>query len=143
MAMLPEQAERERRIPLADKKHQSHRRMERWIRLQQFVYGLSDDYSYAICVKEGGGRYESHALVRVGWMNWFGRGAAGERQHSLASALLATSEAISSNPSAVVLHRIQCHLDRIGRFFGLGREKGKRLPGEPKGEPMPGELLAG
>jgi hypothetical protein len=143
MAMLPEQAERERRVPLADKKHQNHKRMERWIRLQQFVYGLSDDYSYAICVKESAGFYESHALVRVGWMNWFGRGAAGERQHSLASALLAASEAISSNPSAIVLHKIQCHLNRLGRLFGLGKEKSKRFSGEQKGERVPSQLLAG
>lgn len=90
-----------------DRLHLTHKRLDRWIRLQQFVYGLPDDYSYAVVTSSPGyGRKcESHALVKVGWMSWYGYGRANERQHSLAVALLETSEALSANSSTVYLHQ--------------------------------------
>lgn len=135
MATRPEEMEKIR-VPLADRRNQTHKRMDRWIRLQQFVYGLPDDYSYAICVREDNGLFESHSLVRVGWMNWFGRGAGADRQHSLAVALLGTTEALSANPTAAIVHK-------IGRIFRFGRRN--KLIARPaiQGQPISGELLAG
>lgn len=87
-----------------ERRHFTHKRLERWIRLQQFVYGLPDDYSYAVCTSERNGQAESRALVTVGWMTWFGQGRGADRQHSLALALLEASEALSSNGTRVFLH---------------------------------------
>ena len=103
-------------VPLHEQRenrHLTHRRMERWIRLQQFVYGLPSDYSYAVCVRqaqtedEKDGRHESRALVKVGWMSWYGFGRGADPQHSLAVALLETSEALSANGTSVFLHRVK------------------------------------
>jgi hypothetical protein len=87
-----------------ERRHFTHKRLERWIRLQQFVYGLPDDYSYAVCTTERDGRAESRALVTVGWMTWFGHGKGADRQHALALALLEASEALSSNSTRVFFH---------------------------------------
>ncbi len=113
-----------------EKQHLTHKRMERWIRLQQFVYGLPDDYVYAVCTTENGGRAESHALVTIGWMTWFGRGRGTDRQHSLALALLDTSEALSANSTKVFLHGLSRWLTRgfqalrpIPTERGSGQEK--------------------
>jgi hypothetical protein len=134
MATLPEEMEKIR-VPLADRRNQTHKRMDRWIRLQQFVYGLPEDYSYAICVRENGGSFESHSLVRVGWMSWYGRGIGADRQHSLAVALLGTTEALSANSTAALVHR-------IGRLFRFGRkQKPSTRPVVQDGQL--GELLAG
>jgi len=101
-----------KRQPLADKRNAIHKRMERWIRLQQFVFGLPDDYSYAVCLTENhAGTQQSFGLVKVGYMNWFGTGAGADRQHALAVALLNTVEAISSNSTSVFFHR-------VGKIFG-------------------------
>lgn len=87
-----------------ERKHFTHKRLERWIRLQQFVYGLPDDYAYAVHMTEKDGQAESRALVTVGWMTWFGHGKGSDRQHSLALALLEASEALSSNGTRVFFH---------------------------------------
>lgn len=137
MATMPEEMEKIR-VPLADRRNQTHKRMDRWIRLQQFVYGLPDEYSYAICVKESGGSFESHSLVKVGWMNWFGRGTGVDRQHSLAVALLGTTEALSANSTATLVHKVY----KIGRLFRFAR-KGKAANRPLPGEPLADELLAG
>ena len=84
----------------------THKRLERWIRLQQFVYGLPDDYAYAVRSLERGGVAESHALVTVGWMTWFGSAKGTDRQHSLALALLEASEALSANGTRAFLHEV-------------------------------------
>jgi hypothetical protein len=89
-----------------EKRHQTHKRLERWIRLQQFVYGLPDDYSYAVCTTEREGKFESRALVSVGWMTWFGHGMGPDRQHSLSVALLEASEAFSANGTKVFFHGV-------------------------------------
>lgn len=137
-ATIPEEMEKIR-IPLADRRNQTHKRMDRWIRLQQFVYGLPDEYSYAICVRESDGAFESHSLVKVGWMSWFGRGAGADRQHSLAVALLDTTEALSANSTAALMHRVV----RIGRFLRFGRKSKATIKPALSGERLAGELLAG
>jgi hypothetical protein len=137
MAKMPEEMEKIR-VPLADRRNQTHKRMDRWIRLQQFVYGLPEDYSYAICVKENSGSFESHSLVRVGWMNWYGRGFGVDRQHSLAVALLETTEALSANSTAALMHKVQ----KIGRLFRFGRKSKSSARPSVQGEQLAGELLA-
>lgn len=127
------------RVPLADRRNQTHKRMDRWIRLQQFVYGLPDDYSYAICVKESAGSFESYSLVKVGWMNWFGRGFGSDRQHSLAVALLSTTEALSANSTATLLHKVQ----KIGRLFRFIRKNRSAARPLAQDGSLSGELLAG
>jgi hypothetical protein len=134
MATLPEETEKTR-VPLADRRNQTHKRMDRWIRLQQFVYGLPDDYSYAICMKEGGDSFEAHSLVRVGWMSWYGRGQGADRQHGLAVALLGTSEALSANSTATLMHK-------LGRLFRFGR-RNRAVAVVRTGHQPAGELLAG
>ena len=98
-----------------ERKHFTHKRLERWIRLQQFVYGLSDDYSYAVCTSEKDGVAESRALVTVGWMTWFGHGKGADRQHALALALLEASEALSSNGTRVFFHGISRWIGSVFR----------------------------
>jgi hypothetical protein len=139
MAKKAEEAEKIR-VPLADRRSQTHKRMDRWIRLQQFVYGLPDDYSYAICLKENGSSFESHTLVRVGWMNWYGSGAGVDRQHSLAVALLGTTEALSANPTATLMHTV---VNRFSRLFRFGRKARKHSIRSGEEGQMAGELLAG
>jgi hypothetical protein len=80
-----------------DKKNLLYHRMERWVHLQQFVYGLGDDFSYSVYASENGGICTCRTLVRIGDMSWFGEGSAADRQQALAQALIATSEAISAN----------------------------------------------
>ena len=80
-----------------ERRHYAHRRVERWVRLQQFVYGLPDDYAYAVCLRERDGRSESATLVSVGWLTWFGRARGADRQHALALALLEMREAYTSS----------------------------------------------
>lgn len=135
MVKSPEEMEKIR-VPLADRRNQTHKRMDRWIRLQQFVYGLPDDFSYAICVREEGAILESHSLVRVGWMSWFGRGVGSDRQHSLAVALLGANEALSSNSTAALVHK-------VGRFFRFGRRRGAIRGAIGRERAEAGELLAG
>ncbi|MGZ3650298.1 MAG: hypothetical protein ACXVB9_17895 [Bdellovibrionota bacterium] len=111
--------------------------MERWIRLQQFVYGLPDDYSYAVCTTErSDGRAESCALVTVGWMTWFGRGKGSDRQHSLALALLETSEALSSNSTRVFWQSVKLWFRRQLRLI-------KALPARAEPEEDIEQRLAG
>jgi hypothetical protein len=133
MATLPEEMEKIR-VPLADRRNQTHKRMDRWIRLQQFVYGLPDDYSYAICMKESKNVFETHSLVRVGWMNWYGRGLGADRQHGLAVALLGTSEALSANSTATLMHK-------IARLFRFVRKSKAAAPVRGDRQ-LAGELIA-
>ncbi len=108
----------------SEKRHLTHKRMERWIRLQQFVYGLPDDFSYAGCTTEKNGYFESRALVNVGWMSWFGKGKGSDRQHSLAVALLDSTEAISANGTKVFFHG-------INRWFGHWLDAIRMAPAKP------------
>lgn len=119
------QAQESMEAPLFERRHFTHKRMERWIRLQQFVFGLPDDYSYAICTTATpDGKFRSRTLVKVGWMTWFGDGRGTDRQHSLAVSLLDTTEALSSNSSAVFWHTLSKWVSQ-----GLGRiRRGKRKP---------------
>jgi hypothetical protein len=129
------------RVPLADRRNFVHKRMERWVRLQQFVYGLPDDYSYAVCVsKSQDGRFHSLSLVKVGWMCWFGTGSGADKQHSLSISLLNTTEALSANTTSVFFHK----LNRI-LVFGLGffRKKSKDRPIDALVKQEERELLAG
>lgn len=87
-----------------DKRHLLHKRMERWIRLQQFVYGLPEDYSYAIRVTDDLSGAHCTTFVRMGWMTWFGRARGTDRQHALALSLMETSEAICNSPQKMFLH---------------------------------------
>lgn len=128
------------RAPLADKKHLTHKRMERWIRLQQFVYGLPADYSYAVCVKETPSGHECRTFVKVGWMAWFGRGEGSDRQHSIAVALLNTAEAVSLNSSAVFLHRMKSVLRSRLIFW---KAKAARPESRAVAAGLGQELLAG
>lgn len=108
------------RHPLADRRHFVHKQMERWIRLQQFVFGLPEDYSYAVCVRENfSGQQESSALVRVGSMSWFGHGAGADRQHALAVTLLNTVEAITANSTSVFFHKFT-------KVLGLNKRDSRR-----------------
>lgn len=105
-----------------ERKHFVHRRVERWIRLQQFVFGLpEDDFSYAIRITDVDGRAESNALITVGWMTWFGRGRGSDRQSSLALALLETTEAYSSNGSRLLWQAVKCWFRRRVRGVGATR----------------------
>jgi hypothetical protein len=108
-----------------ERRHFAHKRLERWIRLQQFVYGLPDDYAYAVCITEKNAQVESRALVSVGWMTWFGYGKGSDRQHSLALALLEASDALSSNTTRVFFH----FLNRLV-FRRLRLPQGKTPPTE-------------
>ncbi len=116
-----------RREEVHEKRNLVHRRMERWIRLQQFVYGLPDDYSYAVCIREcGEGVCESRTLVKVGWMTWFGQGKGTDRQHSLALALLETSEALSSNGTRVFFHGLKSWFRGLFEIRSVGKTKEHR-----------------
>jgi hypothetical protein len=95
-----------------ERRHYAHKRVERWIRLQQFVYGLPDDYAYAVCLRERNGRSESAALVSVGWLTWFGRAKGADRQHALALTLLEMSEAITSSSGRIFWQTIKTWLRR-------------------------------
>lgn len=109
----------ERREDAFERRHVTHKRMERWIRLQQFVYGLPEDYAYAICLREHGGRVHGHVLIRVGWLTWFGFGKGADRQHALALALLDTQEAWTSNGSRLVLFKVRAWCLRTLAFLRL------------------------
>ena len=130
--------------PVFERRHFTHKRMERWIRLQQFVFGLPDDYSYAICTTaKKDGRFRSRSLVRVGWMTWFGDGHGADRQHSLAVSLLDTAEARSSNSSAVFWHSIR---KWVMQGFGRRHRRGEvalTAPAVNSVEERQLELLAG
>jgi hypothetical protein len=140
-AMRPETEGAPKRVPLADKRHFTHKRLERWIRLQQFVYGLPDDYSYAVCVSGGdsSGKPVSRSLVNVGWMSWYGEGVGTDRQHALAVSLLNTTEALSSNSTTVFFHKLNRIISRGLRCF-RARPKTAAVGVEEKTET---ELLAG
>ena len=101
----------------ASERHLTHRRLERWIRLQQFVYGLPDDYSYAVFLSQGNGSSKGCALVSVGWMSWFGQGKGADPQHALAVALLESSEALSANARASFFHRMRRRFLQLLRSF--------------------------
>lgn len=104
--------------PLADKRNFVHKRMDRWIRLQQFVFGLPEDYSYAICATENlDGTHEARTLIRVGWMSWYGQGVGADRQHALAVALLNTTEALSTNSTNVFWYRVNRIISSSFRIF--------------------------
>ena len=110
--------------PIFEKRHFTHKRMERWIRLQQFVFGLPDDYTYAICTTAGkDGKFRSRTLVKVGWMSWYGDGRGSDRQHSLAVSLLDTVEALSANSSTVFWHTLG---KWVSQGFGRLRHKEAR-----------------
>jgi hypothetical protein len=131
--------------PVFEKRHFTHKRMERWIRLQQFVFGLPDDYSYAICTTaDKNGEFRSRTLVKVGWMSWYGDGRGSDRQHSLAVSLLDTEEALSSNSSTVFWHTLS---KWVSQGFGrLRRKEGAGLPSAPAAmtaEEKQLELMAG
>ncbi|MGE3262417.1 MAG: hypothetical protein AB7K68_11610 [Bacteriovoracia bacterium] len=102
-----------------DKKHLLYRRMERWVRLQQFVYGLPDDFSYSVHATENSGVVTCRTLVRVGWMSWYGVGKAADRQQALSVALLETSEAISANAYKVFFYSLSKWLGARWRFTKL------------------------
>lgn len=80
------------------------RRMERWLRLQQFVYGLPDDFSYSVRTREGNGQVDCHTLVKSGWMTWYGHGRAVDSQQALALALQETGAALSANFYRLMFH---------------------------------------
>jgi hypothetical protein len=105
-----------------DKRHLLHKRMERWIRLQQFVYGLPDDYSYAIRATDHNGESECRALIRVGWMSWYASARGSDRQHALALSLLETSEAICRSPYKVFMHLLRRSFRRARQAFQRSRE---------------------
>ncbi|HEY8280530.1 MAG TPA: hypothetical protein VIH99_12950 [Bdellovibrionota bacterium] len=115
-----------------ERRHLTHKRMERWIRLQQFVYGLPEEYAYAVRISTRNGRTESSALVTVGWMSWFGRGLGSDRQHSLGLALLNASEALSANGTRLFLHNVARWLLSCLNVFRPRREASRRseLPAE-------------
>lgn len=112
-------------VGAAEKRNLVHKRLDRWIRLQQFVYGLPDDYSYALVVSHpsGGARARSRSLVRVGWMSWFGEGSAVDRHQALAVSLLNASEALSSSASAVYLHQAFRLVKQVRNFLGARRDQ--------------------
>jgi hypothetical protein len=118
----------ERRQPLADRRNAIHKRMERWIRLQQFVFGLPDDYSYAVFLSGSpDGHQKSFSLVRVGCMNWYGAGSGADRQHALAVALLNTEEAISANSTNVFFYH-------LGKILGWRKKYAPRPLAPQSGE---------
>lgn len=128
-----------KRSALADGRNPVHKRLDRWIRLQQFVFGLPEDYSYAVRIGNfAEGRAESRVVVSVGWMTWFGQGRGSDRQHAIAVALLHTMEALSANGTAVFFHR-------LSKFFGFWRGKAARLPesSPSAGAGMEERLMAG
>lgn len=108
---------------LHERRHFIHKRLERWIRLQQFVYGLPEEYAYAVRSSREGDRTVSRALVNVGWMTWFGVGRGTDRQHALALALLGANDAWSANGTRVFFHE-------LSRWFGRRfLPKSLRAPG--------------
>ena len=128
---MKEAEDRETGSPLPGpygRRHFTHKRMERWIRLQQFVYGLPEDYAYAVCstMPSARGPAEARALVTVGWMTWFGSGKGSDPQHALALALLNADGALSTNGPRAFLHRLRAWLFRRLRFFPWRRGEAKR-----------------
>ncbi len=113
-----------------------HKRMERWLRLQQFVYGLSADYSYAVRMTNQSGGNESHVLVKLGWINWYGKGCGANALQALGVALLETVEAVSANSTAVFLHNLL-------KFVGVNRYRRKVVGLVPAETMEERELLAG
>jgi hypothetical protein len=115
----------------SDRRHYAHKRVERWIRLQQFVYGLPDDYAYAVCIRERAGRAESATLVSVGWLTWFGRAKGADRQHALALALLEMREAITSSSGRIFWQTVRTWLRRrlLGARIRVESEAEERLAG--------------
>jgi hypothetical protein len=126
MTATPLEPKPTQKAPLADRRHFVHKRLDRWIRLQQFVYGLPDDYSYAACIA-GRDVASSQVLVNVGWMCWFGQGKGAHRQHALAVSLLHSEEAASASPSAVFFHRLQRIVRSVQNVFNR-KERKKGLP---------------
>ncbi|RZA07462.1 MAG: hypothetical protein EOP11_07615 [Proteobacteria bacterium] len=136
--------------PQGERRHFTHKRMERWIRLQQFVFGLPDDYSYAICTtQKAGGEFRSRTLVKVGWMSWYGDGIGGDRQHSLSVSLLDAAEALSANSSTVFWHSVSKWVKKGFRRVSRNLRAGKlpvSSPADTSGmsaEEKQLELLAG
>lgn len=124
-----------------DKKHVLYRRMERWLRLQQFVYGLpADDYAYAIHASDRAGLSTCRSLVRVGWFTWYGVGHAMDRHQALASALLETSEAVSANPYRVFLFSATRWAQRVWRRVSERRwvPMPSAVPAQAKNEVLAG-----
>jgi hypothetical protein len=131
--------------PTFEKRHFTHKRMERWIRLQQFVFGLPDDYAYAICTTaQKNGKFHTRTLVKVGWMSWYGDGRGADRQHSLAVSLLDTQEALSANSSTVFWHTLS---KWVSQGFGRRRRKEQAYTAAPSAAMSPEEkqleLMAG
>ena len=121
-----------------DKRHLLHKRMERWLRLQQFVYGLPDDYAYAMRLTDTRGETQCRTLVRMGWLTWYGAARGGDRQHALALALLETSEALCANAYQAFFHSVKRSFRRVWR--ALRAKPAMKLP-ETKVEAE--NLLAG
>ncbi|MGZ3694038.1 MAG: hypothetical protein ACXWQO_07545 [Bdellovibrionota bacterium] len=103
-----------------DEKQMLFRRMERWVRLQQFVYGLSDDFCYSVFASKDSGISTCRTLVRVGEMSWYGEGRAADQEQALSLALVATSEAISASSYKVFMYSLTKWLRS---FWGLFRRK--------------------
>ena len=90
-------------------------RVERWIRLQQFLHELDSDYSYAMRFFERDQRWDSCTLISSGGLTWFGRARAKDRQKGLASALMEAGEALSSNCLNVFFFKLKNRLLRLRR----------------------------
>jgi hypothetical protein len=131
-----------REATLLERRHFTHKRMDRWIRLQQFVFGLPDDYSYAICTTaQPDGSFRSRSMVKVGWMTWYGDGRGNDRQHALAVALLGSAEALSSNSTLVFWHSVAKRMRSAFRRLRRKELPAKAAPGHRDANDV--ELLAG
>lgn len=133
-------AEAQDNVLFLDKKHLLYRRMERWVRLQQFVYGLPDDFSYSVHATEKGGVFTCRTLVRAGWMSWYGVGKATDRQQALSLALLQASEAISANAYKVFFYSLSKWLGARWRFT---RARAGSVPPKLMKATRENKLLAG
>lgn len=124
-AHRPDPAETGENVLFIDKKHLLYRRMERWVRLQQFVYGLPGEFSYSVHSTEEGGVATCRTLVNVGWMSWYGVGRAPDPQQALALALLETSDAITASAHKVFFYSVAKWLKRgWRRIRGAGNSAG-------------------
>lgn len=113
------------------------KRMERWLRLQQFVYGLPDDFSYSVRTRERNGVVDCYTLVKAGWMTWYGHGRAVDGQQALALALKETGAALSAGFYRILFHRFTL---RMRSLWAQLRGRGTRVA-EAGAESA--ELLAG
>lgn len=105
----------------SDKRGVVHRRLERWVRLQQFVYGLPDDYTYAVCTRASGDQFVGKSLVKVGWMTWFGEGRGPDRQHAIAISLLETTDAVTASSYRMLWHAARRWVRRLSGRLSVGQ----------------------